>query len=181
MPNLPRRSQNGGTAKSGPGGKPISEFKALQNLKSFKGDRKEFREWNEKLLNALAQVKHDYRTAVKNLNRKLEAMDGIIPDDDSDDLLNILNGRLTRLEYQKATPARQQVEDSKGDFSFTDQDLQRLDEDLWYVLNEKLEGAEVLGKLKGLSDGDGITAYQKYSSGTPQSPALPWLRRCLRP
>ena len=29
------------------------------------------------------------------------------------------------------------------------------------MLNEKLEGAEVLGKLKGLSDGDGITAYQK--------------------
>ena len=74
---------------------------------------------------------------------------GIIPDDDSDDLLNILNGRLTRLEYQKATPARQHIEDSKGDLTFTDQDLQKLDEDLWYVLNEKLERGRGTGQAEG--------------------------------
>ena len=50
-----------------PGGvKPISEFKALQTLKSFKGDRKDFREWNGKLINALAQVNTEYRVAIKH-------------------------------------------------------------------------------------------------------------------
>ena len=40
----------------GRGHKPVSEHKAVQQLKSFTGDRAKFREWNEKLLNALAQV-----------------------------------------------------------------------------------------------------------------------------
>ena len=38
------------------GHKPVSEHKAVQQLKSFTGDRSKFREWNGKLLNALAQV-----------------------------------------------------------------------------------------------------------------------------
>ena len=62
----------------GSASKPVSEYKAMQALKSFKGDRKEFREWHEKLLNALAQVRNEYRTALKNLSKKLEASDGIL-------------------------------------------------------------------------------------------------------
>ena len=39
--------------------------------------------------------------------------------------------------------------------------MHRLSEDLWYILNEKLEGQDPLGKLKGLKEGQGLTAYQK--------------------
>jgi len=39
--------------------------------------------------------------------------------------------------------------------------MKQLEEDLWYILNEKLEGTEPRGKLKGLREGEGLTAYQK--------------------
>ena len=45
--------------------------------------------------------------------------------------------------------------------SFTQESLNKLNEDLWWVLNEKLEGDDPRSKLKGLSDGDGVIAYQK--------------------
>ena len=40
--------------------------------------------------------------------------------------------------------------------------------DLWYILNEKLEGVDARGKLKGLREGEGLAAYQKtwYSAVT---------------
>ena len=56
--------------------KPVSEYKALQNLKPFTGDRSKFREWNDKLVNALAQVQPQYRDAIKNLNKKLDTLEG---------------------------------------------------------------------------------------------------------
>ena len=42
--------------------------------------------------------------------------------------------------------------------------MHRLSEDLWYILNEKLEGLDPRGKLKGLKEGEGLTAYQKFCS-----------------
>ena len=45
-----------GPRGDGGGGKPVSEHKAIQQLKNFSGDRSKSREWNEKLLNALGQV-----------------------------------------------------------------------------------------------------------------------------
>ena len=60
----------GGAPKGGTGqGKPISEFKALQNLRTFSGDRAELRQWSDKLLNALVHVKRDYRKAVGSSTR----------------------------------------------------------------------------------------------------------------
>ena len=91
----------------------MSEYKAMQHLKAFGGERSSFREWNEKLLNALAQVNASYRRALKNLNSKLETMDGVL-DEDEDDLARILNDRLTALEYVKASPVKQQQDDDKG-------------------------------------------------------------------
>ena len=64
--------KGGGHAKT----RPVSEFKAVQNLKTFSWDRAKFRERNDKLINALAQLNGNYRQAIKNLNRKLENMDG---------------------------------------------------------------------------------------------------------
>ena len=78
------------------GHKPVSEHKAIQQLKSFTGDRSKFREWNEKLLNALAQVDVRNRKVLKTLNKKLETLDGALQDTDDEDLCRILNGRLTQ-------------------------------------------------------------------------------------
>ena len=140
--------------------KPVSEYKAMQQLKTFSGERSKFREWNEKLLNALAQVNAGYRKALKNLNNKLETMDGVL-DEDEDDLTRILNDRLTANEYDKATSVKQKQDDDRGEYEFTTEHLAKLDEDLWYILNDKLEGIEPRGKLKGLREGDGLQAYQK--------------------
>ena len=38
--------------------------------------------------------------------------------------------------------------------------IEKLDEDIWYVLKDKLEGAEANGKMKGLRQGEAIKAYQ---------------------
>ena len=80
------------------GNKQVSEHKAVQQLKSFTGDRSKFREWNEKLLNALAQVDVRIRKVLKTLNKKLETLGGALQDTDDDDLCSILNDRLTGSE-----------------------------------------------------------------------------------
>eukprot|EP00959_Pyramimonas_sp_CCMP1952_P363184 7605404-Pyramimonas_sp.AAC.1 len=72
-----------------------------------------------------------------------------------------MNGRLTASEYLKATQAKQAEDDNKGDYELTEGDKTQMEEDLWYILNEKVEGAEARGTLKGLMDGDGIMAWQK--------------------
>ena len=87
----------------GGGHKPVSEHKAIQQLKSFTGDRGKFREWNEKLLNALAQGDVKNRKVLKAFNGKLETLDGALQDTDDEDLCRILNGRLTQAEYRVAS------------------------------------------------------------------------------
>ena len=69
-----------GSGGKGFGGqKPVSEHKAIQQLNNFTADRSNFREWNEKLLNALAPVGVNNRKALKTLNAKLETLDGALP------------------------------------------------------------------------------------------------------
>ena len=131
----------------------------MQQFKSCNGERGKFREWNEKLLNALAQVHSVYRKALKNFNSKLETMDGVL-DEDEDDTAIIMNVRLTAAEYNKAPAVKQLADDDKGEHEFTTDHLAKLWEDLWYILIDKLEGIEPRGKLKGLREGDGLQAYQ---------------------
>eukprot|EP00959_Pyramimonas_sp_CCMP1952_P461239 9481258-Pyramimonas_sp.AAC.4 len=61
----------------------------------------------------------------------------------------------------KASQAKQKEDEDKGDHEFTEEEKEQMAEDLWYILNEKLEGTEAKGNLKGLTDGDGIMAWQK--------------------
>ena len=56
---------------------------------------------------------------------------------------------------------KQTEDDNKGEHEFTSEHQFTLDEDLFYILNDKLEGIEPRGKLKGLREGDGLQAYQK--------------------
>ena len=50
-------SKGGGKGKGIEGfKKPVSEHKAIQNLKVYESDKLQFVNWNDKLLNALGQV-----------------------------------------------------------------------------------------------------------------------------
>ena len=89
----------------------------MQQLQAFAGDRSKSREWNEKLLNALARVNSGCRKALNNLNNKLETMDGVL-DEDEDDLERIMDGRLTAGEYSKAGAVGKHDDDDKGDHVF---------------------------------------------------------------
>ena len=109
-------------------------------MKKFTGDRAKFREWNEKLLNALGQVNVENRKALKYLNSKLETLDGPLKEQDDDDMVRILNCRLTQAGYDRAAPADRVIDDNKGEYDFTMRNMKQLEEDLWYILNEKLAG-----------------------------------------
>ena len=67
-----------GTRGEGGAGKPVSEHKAIQQLNNFIGDRAKFREWNEKLLNALGQVNVKNRRALEYISPELETLDGAL-------------------------------------------------------------------------------------------------------
>ena len=112
----------GGSAFS----KPISEYKALQSLPIFNSERNKFRDWNDKLINALAQVNPGYRQAIKFLNKKLESMDGVIPEDNGEDLVKVMNGKLTQDEYDRASQSRKDNDDLK-DLIFTVKEKEQFD------------------------------------------------------
>ena len=97
----------------GGGHKRVSDHEAVRQLKSFTGDRSKFREWYEKLLNALAQVDVKNRKVLKTLNKKLETLDGALQNTDDEDLCRILNDRLTQAEYRVASPADSLTDDNK--------------------------------------------------------------------
>ena len=79
-------------------------------------------------------------------------MDGVL-DEDEDDLVRITNGLLTADEYAKASVAKQQYDYDKGGYGFTFENMNKLYEDALYLFNDKLEGVEPRGKLKGLREG----------------------------
>ena len=107
-------------------------------------------EWNEKVLNALAQVSAGYRKGLKNLNNKLESMDGVL-DEYEDNMARILSGRLTAAEYTRASLAKRQEDGDPADFDFDSNMMAKLDEDLWRILNDRVDGVEPRGKLKGIA------------------------------
>ena len=113
------------------------------------------------MLNALGQVHIGNRKALKFLNVKLESLDGALQETDEDDIVRILNGRATHDDYDSAPRADKLADDNKGEYEFNVKLKRRHDEDLWYILNEKLEGIDPRGKLKGLREGEGLAAYQK--------------------
>ena len=71
---------------------------------------------------------------------KPEILEGVIPDDDGDDAIKVMSGRLTAAEYARASSHGRQNDADNGVYEFTDEDFERLDEDLWYILSEKLVG-----------------------------------------
>ena len=53
---------------------------------------------------------------MKLLNKKLETLDGIIPEEEDDDIVRVTNGRFTATEYMNAPKSKQDEDDQKGDY-----------------------------------------------------------------
>ena len=109
-------------------------------------------------------------------------MDGTLLVDEEEDLIRNLNGRLTVNERTNASLQRVQEDDDEGEYETDTDDMGKLDEDLWDLFNDKLEGVEPRGKLKVLKECDWESAYQKISYWPSAHPAtVPgwWVRGLL--
>ena len=53
------------------------------------------------------------------------------------DLLRTMSGRLTSTEYAKASATKQREDEGQGDCAIESDDVEKLDEELWYQLSEK--------------------------------------------
>ena len=70
-------------------------------------------------MNAFGQVNMKKRKALKDLNSKLDTLDGALKEQDDDDMVRILNSRLTQEEYDKASAADRLTDDNNSDYDFT--------------------------------------------------------------
>ena len=111
----------------------ISESKSIASLKILGSEKAEFKAWNEKLINALAQTMGtQWRKFIKELNEHLDQTRKV----------------LTNQELSARPDAH-----LLGD-------LAKADDDLYYVLVEKTEGEAALRVQSGQA-GEGMQAYQK--------------------
>ena len=121
------------TVHTSGGRKPLSESRCVNSLKTLGSDKLEFKNWNEKLINATSQTfGTHWRKFMKSLNQKLD-QDRKVLDDVDVDLL-----------------------DGAGQLD----DLKRLSEELYYVLVEKTEGDAGLRVNSG-ETGEGLQAYMR--------------------
>ena len=113
--------------------KGLADSKCVANLKVLGSDKSEFRMWNEKLINALAQAKGtEWRTFMRSLNRKLDVDRRI----------------LSNPEIQELDGA-----DAMGS-------MEKAEENLYFVLVEKTEGDAALRVHSG-EPGEGFSAYMR--------------------
>ena len=115
------------------GRKPLSECKCVSNLKILGSDKSEFKSWNEKLVNAMAQsLGIPWRTFMRNLCRKLDQDRKVLTMDE----VNEVPGALDITSGDSAA------------------------EDLYFVLVEKTEGDAALRVNSG-EPGEGLQAYMR--------------------
>ena len=113
--------------------KPLSESKCVGNLKSLGSDKAEFKLWNDKLINAIAQtLGTEWRKFMRNLNKALDQDRKV----------------LTEEEVRKVDGA---AEVNLGRTS---------SENLFYVLVEKTDGDAALRVNSG-EPGEGLEAYMR--------------------
>ena len=63
-----------------PGGKPMSEIRAINNLDQLGTDKGEFRNWSDKLINALVQKDPKYRFFMKSLKEAMDQKNKLLSD-----------------------------------------------------------------------------------------------------
>ena len=109
----------------------LGESKCVSSLKILGSDKADFKNWNEKLINAIAQVLGtEWRKFLKNLNEKLDQDRKVI-------------GKLALSDISGAENL---------------ENMDQANEDMFYVLVEKTEGEAA---LRVNSSGAGLEAYQK--------------------
>ena len=120
-------------SQSQPNRRILSESRCVSNLKTLGSQKEEFKNWNEKLINATAQTfGPDWRKFMKNLNGRLDQDKRIF---DDNELASI--------------PGSQGIAHHIN-----------CSEDLYYVLVEKTEGDAALRVNSG-DPGDGLRAYMR--------------------
>ena len=113
--------------------KPLSESKCISNLKCLGSDKAEFKAWNDKLINALAQtLGAPWRKFMKNLNKTLDQDRKVLTD-----------------EEIKGIEGASEVKVDEA-----------ASESMFYVLVEKTEGDAALRVNSG-EPGQGMEAYMR--------------------
>ena len=64
--------------------KGILEFKVIQNIKPLTGNRSQFRQWHQKLINAISTINEEHAEIIKSIEKAMDIGDKI--DDALDDL-----------------------------------------------------------------------------------------------
>ena len=68
-------------------GRSLAESKCAANLRTLKANKAEFKNWNERLINALAQsLGTQWRPFMKNLNRALDTTRKVLDHEDLEDI-----------------------------------------------------------------------------------------------
>ena len=116
--------------------KPAAESKAIQSIKPLTSDKKEFRLWNSKFINAIAQLHPDIRPFFEELTTYMDA--NRVPVNDQG------VGRLVAATLHKPQPIN----------------LNKLNEDLFYILMDKCEG-EAASRVLSVEKGEGLEVYQQ--------------------
>ena len=114
--------------------KSLAESKCIGNMKTLGSDKAEFRMWNERFINAIAQVLGIlWRVYMRNLNRKLDQSRTVLTQEE-----------LNQIEGIK------EINDTGN--------CDEASEGMYYVLVEKTEGDAALRVNSG-EPGQGIQAY----------------------
>ena len=66
---IKQQQQNQGTPKRN---QPILDSKAIQGIKGYSGDRSEFRDWTEKFINIMSQVRRGSRHIMESMNKHID-------------------------------------------------------------------------------------------------------------
>ena len=138
--------------------KSAAESKALHSMKPLSSDKKEFRLWNNKFINAMAQFHPNIRPFFEEITTYMDANRVPVSDEGVE--------RLVAATLHKTTPI----------------DLNKPNEDLFYILMDKCEGEAASRVLSG-KKGEGLGAYQQIylwfagESGMALSKRMEWVMR----
>ena len=141
-----------------PYSKTAAESRAMRSIKPLVSDKKEFRLWHNKCINAITQIHRDSRLFFDEIITYLDAHR--IPLDDAANLL------IAEKDKDQANPIN----------------VSRLNEDLFYILMDKCEG-EAANRVLSVPKGSGIHAYQNIylwfagQSGMAISKRIEWVMR----
>jgi 3-methyladenine DNA glycosylase AlkC len=128
-------TRSGGT--STPWAKSISEVKAIQNLEQLGNDKGEFRNWMDRLTNALVQKDADYRILMNKIKETMDQKNKILSDSGPNDEVDSI-------------------------LFMAKMDRVKVEEDLYYILVEKTKkGSEAAQRVATVQPGQGLLALMK--------------------